>query len=37
MTGRSLTVTVVRPETDLALRIHGLGTVNAQVLTKGGL
>lgn len=36
MTERPLTVTVVRPETDVALRIYGLGTVEARVLTKVG-
>ncbi len=36
LTERPLTVTVVRPETDVALRIYGLGTVEARVLTRVG-
>ena len=36
MTERPLTVTVVEPETDVALRIYGLGTVEARVLTRVG-
>lgn len=36
MTERPLTVTVVQPETDVALRIYGLGTVEARVLTQVG-
>lgn len=36
MTERPLTVTVVRAETDVALRIYGLGTVEARVLTRVG-
>jgi HlyD family secretion protein len=36
MTERPLTVTVVRPETNVALRIYGLGTVEARVLTRVG-
>lgn len=36
MTERPLTVTVVQPETDVALRIYGLGTVEARVLTRVG-
>jgi HlyD family secretion protein len=34
MMERPPTVTVVRPETDVALRIYGLGTVEAGVLTR---
>ena len=33
---RPLSVTVVRPETDVALRIYGLGTVEARVLSRIG-
>lgn len=33
---RPLTVTVVQPETDVALRIYGLGTVEARVLSRVG-
>jgi len=36
MTERPLTVTVVQPETDVPLRIYGLGTVEARVLTRVG-
>ena len=36
LTQRPLTVTVVRPETDVALRIYGLGTVEARVLSRVG-
>jgi HlyD family secretion protein len=36
MTERPLTVTVVQPEADVALRIYGLGTVEARVLTRVG-
>ena len=36
MTERPLTVTVVQPETGVALRIYGLGTVEARVLTRVG-
>lgn len=36
MTERPLTVTVVEPEPDVALRIYGLGTVEARVLTRVG-
>jgi HlyD family secretion protein len=36
LTERPLTVTVVEPETDVALRIYGLGTVEARVLTRVG-
>lgn len=36
MTERPLTVAVVQPETDVALRIYGLGTVEARVLTRVG-
>ena len=36
MTERPLTVTVVRPETGVALRIYGLGTVEARVLARVG-
>lgn len=36
MTERPLTVTVVQPETDVALRVYGLGTVEARVLTRVG-
>ena len=36
MTEWPLTVTVVQPETDVALRIYGLGTVEARVLTRVG-
>lgn len=36
MTERPLTVTVLQPETDVALRIYGLGTVEARVLTRVG-
>lgn len=35
-TERPLTVTVVRPERDVALRIYGLGTVEARVLSRVG-
>ena len=33
---RPLTVTVVQPETEVALRIYGLGTVEARVLARVG-
>ena len=33
---RPLTVTVVQPETGVALRIYGLGTVEARVLSRVG-
>jgi HlyD family secretion protein len=33
---RPLTVTVVQPETDVALRIYGLGTVEARVVSRVG-
>ena len=36
LTERPLTVTVVEPETDVALRIYGLGTVEARVLSRVG-
>jgi HlyD family secretion protein len=36
LTERPLTVTVVQPETDVALRIYGLGTVEARVLARVG-
>ena len=36
MTERPLTVTVVQPETDVALRIYGLGTVEARLLARVG-
>ncbi|OYU16715.1 MAG: efflux transporter periplasmic adaptor subunit [Rhodobacteraceae bacterium PARR1] len=36
MTERPLTVSVVQPETDVPLRIYGLGTVEARVLTRVG-
>ena len=36
MTERPLTVQVVRPETDVPLRIYGLGTVEARVLSHVG-
>lgn len=36
LTERPLTVPVVRPETDVALRIYGLGTVEARVLSRVG-
>lgn len=36
LTERPLTVTVVQPETDVALRIYGLGTVEARVLSRVG-
>ncbi len=36
MTERPLTVTVVQPETGVSLRIYGLGTVEARVLTRVG-
>ena len=36
LTERPLTATVVQPETDVALRIYGLGTVEARVLTRVG-
>lgn len=36
LTERPLRVTVVRPETDVALRIYGLGTVEARVLSRVG-
>lgn len=36
MTERPLTVAFVQPETDVALRIDGLGTVEARVLTRVG-
>ena len=36
LTKRPLTVTVVQPETDVALRIYGLGTVEARVLARVG-
>ena len=35
-TQRSLTVTIVRPEADVPLRIYGLGTVEARVLSRVG-
>lgn len=36
LTERPLAVTVVQPETDVALRIYGLGTVEARVLSRVG-
>lgn len=36
LTGRPLTVTVVEPEHDVALRIYGLGTVEARILSRVG-
>ena len=36
LTERPLTVTVVRPESDVALRIYGLGTVEARILSRAG-
>ncbi len=36
LTERPLFVQVVRPETDVALRIYGLGTVEARVLSRVG-
>jgi HlyD family secretion protein len=36
LTERPLTVAVVQPETDVALRIYGLGTVEARVLARVG-
>lgn len=36
LTERPLTVAVVLPETDVALRIYGLGTVEARVLSRVG-
>ena len=36
LTERPLAVTVVRPEHDVALRIYGLGTVEARVLSRVG-
>lgn len=36
LTERPLSVTIVRPETDVALRIYGLGTVEARVLSRVG-
>jgi len=36
LTERPLTVTVVQPETGVALRVYGLGTVEARVLTRVG-
>lgn len=36
LTGRPLTVTAVRPERDVALRIYGLGTVEARILSRAG-
>ncbi len=36
LTERPLTVRVVQPETDVNLRIYGLGTVEARVLTRVG-
>ena len=35
-TGRPLTVAVVQPERDVALRIYGLGTVEARILSRAG-
>ena len=34
---RPLTVTVVQPETEVALRLYGLGTVEARVLSRVGV
>lgn len=36
LTERPVLVTVVKPETDVALRIYGLGTVEARVLARVG-
>jgi HlyD family secretion protein len=36
LTERPLTVTVVQPESDVALRIYGLGTVEARILSRVG-
>lgn len=36
LTERPLTVTVVQPERDVALRIYGLGTVEARILSRVG-
>ncbi|MFN4202004.1 MAG: efflux RND transporter periplasmic adaptor subunit [Tabrizicola sp.] len=36
LTERPLSVTIVRPETDVAVRIYGLGTVEARVLSRVG-
>ncbi len=36
LTERPLTVTVAQPESDVALRIYGLGTVEARILSRVG-
>ena len=36
LTERPLRVAVVKPETDVPLRIHGLGTVEARILSRVG-